>query len=196
MFNIAELPMNGHLTVRDKITGEVLVSKSNAIHYGNMSAAIVRALSGDDSGHIRYMAFGNGGASIQTDGTVLYAEPNVSEVYDEQAALYNETYQKDVQNSGPDSYVETVNGANADLRVVVTLASGEPNSEQVDEDGNAYGNQLDLDDLTDFNNEYVFNELALKDSRGIMLSHVRFHPVLKSANRILEIEYTIRVQMS
>ena len=49
--------------------------------------------------------------------------------------------------------------------------------------------------------EYVFDELGVftnatsfDDSK--MLTHVIFHPVQKSQNRVIEIIYTIRVQLS
>ena len=44
----------------------------------------------------------------------------------------------------------------------------------------------------------MFDELGLKsynpDGIGKLLTHVVFHPVQKSLNRLLQIDYTIRVQ--
>lgn len=187
---------HGHVTIRDKESGEILLDRDNAIHYGNMSAAIVRALAGDSTGFVRYVAFGNGASSVQSDGTIIYAEPNVNETYDTQAQLYSETYRKDVLNSGPNNYVEFVTNANSDLRVIVTLSAGEPSDLDIDANGVNYTAQQTSDLISDFDSDYVFDEIALIDSDGIMLSHVRFHPVLKSANRIIEIEYTVRIQMA
>ncbi len=44
---------------------------------------------------------------------------------------------------------------------------------------------------------YVFDELGLytDGDSGMALSHIIFHPVEKSANRILQIKYTVRVQL-
>jgi hypothetical protein len=45
---------------------------------------------------------------------------------------------------------------------------------------------------------YVFDELGLKsynpNGEGKLLTHVVFHPVQKSLNRLLQVDYTIRVQ--
>ena len=54
--------MEGHVLITDKKTGEVLVDKKNAIHFGNMAYVIASALSHhtlNDSG-IYHMGFGNG----------------------------------------------------------------------------------------------------------------------------------------
>ena len=44
---------------------------------------------------------------------------------------------------------------------------------------------------------YVFDELGLytDGDSGIPLTHIIFHPVEKSANRVLQIKYTVRVQL-
>jgi hypothetical protein len=45
---------------------------------------------------------------------------------------------------------------------------------------------------------FVFDELGLKSydpaGNGKLLTHVVFHPVQKSLNRLMQIDYTIRVQ--
>lgn len=48
---------------------------------------------------------------------------------------------------------------------------------------------------TDMNAKYVFDELGLYTNNGSALTHIIFHPVEKSANRILQIKYTIRIQL-
>jgi hypothetical protein len=48
--------------------------------------------------------------------------------------------------------------------------------------------------------QYAFDELGLKGwsatgaGLGKLLTHVIFHPVQKSLNRLIQIEYTVRIQ--
>ena len=42
----AGIGMNGHILIRDKETGEELVNKRNAIHYGNMANNVANAMGG------------------------------------------------------------------------------------------------------------------------------------------------------
>ena len=54
------------------------------------------------------------------------------------------------------------------------------------------------DTATDTENQYVFDELGLLSysptGQGRLLTHVVFHPVQKSLNRLIQIDYTVRVQ--
>jgi hypothetical protein len=44
----------------------------------------------------------------------------------------------------------------------------------------------------------VFDELGLRsyntNGTSLLLTHVVFHPVLKSLNRLIQIDYTVRIQ--
>jgi hypothetical protein len=57
-----------------------------------------------------------------------------------------------------------------------------------------------FDNSVDMNGEFVFDELGLKSystsgpNTGLLLTHVIFHPVQKSLNRLIQVDYTIRVQ--
>ena len=58
-----------------------------------------------------------------------------------------------------------------------------------------------FDNTTNFNGDYVFDELGLKSWEGTengstnkLLTHVIFHPVQKSLNRLIQIDYTLRIQ--
>ena len=68
----AGIGMNGHILIRDKETGEELVNKRNAIHYGNMANMVANALNNQSQSYIHFMAFGNGGTSVDTAGKVVY----------------------------------------------------------------------------------------------------------------------------
>ena len=175
----------GFVVIRDGITKEILVEQQNAVHFGNLSAAIAMALAGDADGHITYVAFGNGATSITALGTIFYRTPNVSLLRDETAALYNETYQKDVSVGTDENNVSVVlsNVNYADVKVTVTLGFGEPADQDL------------IDNATNNDGDYVFDEMGLKTADGLLLTHIVFHPVQKALNRIIEVEYTLRIQM-
>ena len=76
-----------------------------------------------------------------------------------------------------------------DIVVTCTLDYGEPTG------------QAAFDNTTDFNGDFVFDELGLKSFEGTengstnkLLTHVIFHPVQKSLNRLIQIDYTLRIQ--
>jgi hypothetical protein len=64
-------------------------------------------------------------------------------------------------------------------------------------DGNASG-QLAFDNATNNTDNLVFDELGLRSysptGDGLLLTHVIFHPVQKSLNRLIQIDYTVRIQ--
>ena len=67
------------------------------------------------------------------------------------------------------------------------LDYGEPNS------------QAAFDNTSNFNDTYTFDELGLRSwtgtvDTGKLLTHVVFHPVQKSLNRLIQIDYTVRIQ--
>lgn len=199
----AGINMNGHILIRDKETGEELVNKRNAIHYGNMANNVANAMGGSatarDNARIYYMAFGNGGSSVDTSGSVLYKTPRVSESVESSATLYSRSYKKIVGLDTSTDKIEVVSGSSyTDLKITCTLGYAEPSDQDL------------FDTSTTNEGDYIFDELGLfsyptdpTPSDGSdpietsnMLTHVIFHPVQKSQNRIIEIIYTIRVQLS
>ena len=64
----AGMSMNGHILIRDKETGEELVNKRNAIHYGNMANLVANALNNETNSRLHFMAFGNGGTNVDPAG--------------------------------------------------------------------------------------------------------------------------------
>ena len=192
----AGIGMNGHILIRDKETGEEHVNKRNAIHYGNMANIVANTLNNQSQSYIHFMAFGNGGTSVDTAGKVVYKSPRVSESFEASADLYSRSYNKVISAAASDpttDKIEVVAGSSfTDLKVTCTLGYAEPSDQDL------------FDSSTDNDGSYVFDELALfsypTDGSSIttskMLTHVIFHPVQKSQNRIIEIIYTVRIQLS
>ena len=186
--------MTGHIKIFDPETGEVIVDKRNAIHYENMSQALANSLANKTTGFVHEMAFGNGGTSVDPTGIITYLTPNSTGT---NASLYNQTYYKVIDDNSATNKDATRNKMEVrhtagnkytDIVCTCTLDYGEPTG------------QAAFDNTTDFNGDYVFDELGLKgwDSTGTgdLLTHVIFHPVQKSQNRKIEIVYTVRVQLS
>jgi hypothetical protein len=189
--------IEGFVKITDPNSGEVLVDKKNAIHYENISIALAQTLSNRTSaqggGWIYEMAFGNGGSSVDPTGVITYLPPNIT---GQNADLYNETYAKVVNdNSAADvdpannymTVIHTTGTPYTDILVTCLLDYGEPAGQQA------------FDNSTNFNGEYVFDELGLKSWAGsstdlMLITHVIFHPVQKSLNRQIQIEYTVRIQ--
>ena len=185
--------IEGFVKIYDPNSGEVLVDKKNAIHYENISIAMAQTLSNRDLGYIYLMAFGNGGSSVDPTGVITYLPPNTT---GQNADLYNQTYQKVVDdNSAADTDPEnnkltvlhTSGNLYTDILVSCLLDYGEPPTQQA------------FDNSTNFNGEYVFDELGLKSWNGSssnlrLITHVIFHPVQKSLNRQIQIDYTLRIQ--
>ena len=185
--------IEGFVRITDPTTGEVLVDKRNAIHYENMSIALAQSLSDRNIGYIYSMAFGNGGSSVDPTGVITYLPPNTT---GQNADLYNETYSKVVNdNSAADTdplnnkmtVLHSSGNVYTDILVTCLLDYGEPPQQQA------------FDNSTDFNGEFVFDELGLKAWNGSaddlrLITHVIFHPVQKSLNRQIQIDYTLRIQ--
>ena len=184
--------IQGHIKIHDPESGAVFVNKRNAIHYENMSVALAESVANQGQGFINSMAFGNGGTSVDPTGIITYLTPNSTGT---NASLYNQTYTKvvddrSVTNLDPQrNKIETrhVNGTNyTDVLVTCLLDYGEPNGQDA------------VDQASQANSLYVFDELGLvsysPSGTGKLLTHVVFHPVQKSLNRLVQIDYTVRVQ--
>ncbi len=186
--------VQGHIKIYDPVTKEVFINKRNAIHYENFSIALAQSIANQGQGTIVEMAFGNGGTRVDPTGIITYLTPNNS---GSNASLYNQTYYKTVDARRPESLDPARNFMEArhvtglvytDILVSCLLDFGEP------------GDQLAFDNATNSQNNYVFDELGLKayspdgPNTGMLLTHVIFHPVQKSLNRMIQIDYTIRIQ--
>lgn len=184
--------VEGHIKIWEPETGIVHQDKRNAIHYENMSVAMVNSLSNQGKGWIYQMVFGTGGTTVDPTGLISYLTPNTTGV---NTNLYNQTYAKVVDQNAIENVdpvrnkmeIRHVSGATySDILVTCTLDYGEPNGQEA------------FDNSQDMSGSYVFDELGLRsydpDGNGRLLTHVVFHPVQKSLNRLLQIDYTIRIQ--
>lgn len=184
--------IEGHIKIFDPISKEIFINKRNAIHYENMSVALANSMINNGKGHVFQMAFGNGGTSVDPTGIITYLTPNTSGT---NASLYNQTYEKVIDpfsSTNTDASrnfteVRHVTGTNySDIFCTCLLDYGEPSG------------QAAYDTTVSGEATYVFDELGLKSYNptgdSLLLTHVVFHPVLKSLNRLIQIDYTVRIQ--
>lgn len=184
--------IEGHIKIYDPVSGDIFINKRNAIHYENMSIALAQSLANSGQGFVYEMALGNGGTAVDPTGIITYLTPNSS---GSNASLYNQTYAKVVDdrssnNTDPTrNFIETrhVTGTNyTDVFVTCLLDYGEPNGQSA------------FDNTNNNQSQYVFDELGLKSysstGQSLLLTHVIFHPVQKSLNRLIQIDYTVRIQ--
>ncbi len=187
--------IEGHIKIFDPESGEIFINKRNAIHYENMSIALASSLANSGQNYIYEMAFGNGGTNVDPTGIITYLTPNSVGT---NSTLYNQTYRKVVDdrstlNTDPvrnKVEIRHVTGTSyTDIIVSCLLDYGEPPLQEA------------FDNVSDLNSAYVFDELGLKgydstqeNNSGKLLTHVIFHPVQKSLNRLIQIDYTVRIQ--
>jgi hypothetical protein len=190
--------VRGHIKIHDPESGEVLIDKPNAIHYENFSQALAYSIANKGQNFIYEMTFGNGGTSVDPTGIITYLPTNTT---GQNANLYNPTYSKIVDNTSvanpsPLNNKLTISHipgtVYTDILVTCLLDYGEPNG------------QLNFDNSQNINGLYVFDELGLRGrstdgtvgltSTGLLLTHVVFMPVQKSLNRLIQIDYTVRIQ--
>ena len=189
-----QLAISGHIKIFDPNTEEVIVDKRNAIHYENISEALANSLANKTIGQIYEMAFGNGGSSVDPAGVITYLPPNTT---GQNANLYNPTYSKVVDDNSSANTDTSRNNLTVthstgkvytDILVSCLLDYGEPNGQEA------------FDTAESFDSPYVFDELGLRsysgdpDIDGRLITHVIFHPVQKSLNRLIQIDYTVRIQ--
>ncbi len=187
------IAISGHIKIFDPNTNEIIVNKRNAIHYENISESLANSLANRNIGQIYSMSLGNGGSSVDPTGVITYLPPNTT---GQNADLYNKTFSKVVDdtsasNTDPSrnklTVLHTTGQVYTDILVSCLLDYGEPAGQQA------------FDNSTDFNGDFVFDELGLKTWNGSadnlrLITHVIFHPVQKSLNRQIQIDYTVRIQ--
>lgn len=189
----------GHVKIADKNSKEVLLDKHNAIHNKNMAIAIARGLANEPPtvpsapgiNQIYELRLGNGGSAIDIGNMISYQAPNVTGA---SADLYNETYSElvDEQQAGTpaeNSVTLSITPDPAETAIVIvtaTIAAGEPSGQDIS----------DSPPNTDPEADFAFDELGLFTSDGMLLTHIIFSPILKTANRELVITYTLTVSVT
>ena len=190
--------VRGHIKIFDPESGDVYIDKPKAIHYENFSQALAWSMANKGENYIYEMTFGNGGTSVDPTGIITYLPTNT---VGQNANLYNPTYSKIVDNTAIANISPTNNKMTVahipgtvytDILVSCLLDYGEPNG------------QDNLDNSQNLNGTYVFDELGLRGrstdgtsgltSNGLLLTHVVFMPVQKSLNRLIQVDYTVRIQ--
>ena len=197
MHSTTNLSIKGFVKIHNPITKEVFVDKCKAIHYENMSVALAQNVANKGTNFITEMHFGNGGTTVDPTGVITYLPTNTNV---QNADLYNPTYYKIVDNTNaantdPLRNNITINHTPGlvytDIVVTCLLDYGEPSGQAV------YDNSQTL------NGDFVFDELGLFGSvagasglgAGLpLLTHVIFSPVQKALNRLIQIDYTVRIQ--
>jgi hypothetical protein len=196
--DVSGIHVQGHIKIFDPESGEVFIDKRNAIHYENISEAIAYTLANKGQSYIYEMHFGNGGTGVDPTGIINYLPPNVNT---SNSNLYNPTFAKIVDNTSALNADPTRNKMEirhvpgrvyTDIVISCLLDYGEPVGQS------AFDNSTNLEDT------YTFDELGLKarstdgtsglTTTGKLLTHVIFHPVQKSLNRLIQIDYTVRIQ--
>lgn len=179
----------GRVLIKDALTGETILNKSNAVHPQNMALAIARSMSRDANGSIYLLGFGNGGTYINSGGQIVYNTPNTIGA----ATLYNQTYnvQVDEQSVGTPVTNSVLSSAapspsiSSIITVTAQLNASVPS-------GQAVGDNI----TTNPNAPYMFDEVGLFTQDNLLLSHLIFSPIEKTANRAFLITYTLTATVS
>ena len=191
------IQIEGFLKVFDPNNGEVFYDGHNAIHYENISVAIADTLGSRGYGSIYKMAFGNGGASVDETGVITYLPTNT---IGQNAGLYNQTYVKVIDDTS------VLNSDSTRNKMLISHSTGKVYTDIIIQCLLDYGEpagQLAFDNSTKSKSPFVFDEIGLladygSDANGNeltkLLTHVVFHPVQKSLNRQIQIDYTVRIQ--
>lgn len=205
----------GHLKLEGKQTGEVLIDKKNAIHPQNLARIFARALANENYHHIVNIALGNGGSFIDSAGNIIFNAPNTVGVT---AKLYNETYAESVDGevSNGNTVISAANALDATSLVTITatISADEPSNQNASDTSNdgTLANPPDTGvytSSTDFGYSYNFDEMGVRtrnplytgdpsstEPEYLLLTHIVFSPIEKTANRELILTYTLQIAVS
>lgn len=209
MLDQANINVDGFVKIWEPDTGLVHLEKHNAVNQEVISYVIAQMLQSNTSEYISEMHFGNGGVIIDTTGNITYKDVSLNLESGFSASLFNPTYYKvvDINDTTNNDDVTKnkveishINGLTyTDLIITCTLDPDQPNASDVGNLVSADQSNLDNGNLT---GNFVFNELGLKCkgqdglNTGYLLTHIVFHPVQKSANRTIQVVYTLRIRIA
>lgn len=202
----------GTVEIKDDL-GNVLVSKSNAIHPGNMATAIARGLSNASNYQIYKLKLGNQGTYVDSSQQIVFRPPNTTGVT---ADLYNPTYVEVVDDANAsvgvgNSVTYTNIPSSTSTRVIITcvVSANEAVNRATDEadTDTADSGGLDGVDSTPTEGSFFFDELGLftaglgtpdllNETDELMLSHLVFSPIEHTGNRELTIVYTLTITVT
>jgi hypothetical protein len=168
--------------------GQVLLDQRNAIHNEHASIILARGLANRDDGSVYSMHFGSGGATIDPLGDIIFATPNTVGASDLNVPTYFEVVDDTLgAPSGNQMAVRHVNGTLfSDVEIRCVIDKDEPFGQQAFDNVGFNINDASL---------FIFDEIGLKSQDGLLLTHITFSPIQKSANRIIEVVYTLRVRI-
>lgn len=181
----------GHVLLRYKDNNEVVFDGYNAVHPLNMARAIAKGLANESGYQVYKVKLGNGGTFVNSIDEIEFYDPNITGT---SADLYNTTYEEIVDDAdvsvGSGNSVLTQEVDLEDLptswQVVITcnISASEPVGQDIDDIGNP---------TLDPESQFSFDELGLFTSDNKLLTHIIFAPILKTANRELELTYTLTI---
>lgn len=183
------LDISGYVKITDSDTGEIIFTGCNDIHNQNMARVIARGLAHEDASYIHSIRLGNGGTHILPNLTYQFLPPNVVSV---NANLYNTTYTEiiDDVNSGNGSGNSVISSP-APLPSISSFVTNTIELSAIEPAGQPAAEGINLDPEAPF----VFDELGLFSSDGLLLTHIIFSPREKTAASSFIIEYTLTIQV-
>lgn len=197
-----KLSFHGHLKMteyddQDALlagNGTIVMNRRNAVDRENAALMFARALADQPFHTIYYMAFGNGGATVDPLGNVVLNPPVVNGGIS--ADLYNPLFNVVVDDqvgvsagtvittgTGSETYKHTAGTDFTDVIISAVIGKNEP-----------FG-YLQYPVGSPELGAVIFNEIGLKLQDGKLITHVTFTPIVKKTSTILQILYTIRISL-
>jgi hypothetical protein len=199
--------IHGHLKILEyathgayeaKVPTRTLLIRRNAVDKENAVILIVKALTNRATSSIFQMVFGNGGTTL-TDGTVTFNSPNVS---GPNPNLYNPVFFQMVDDTlgalpGNQMAIRHIRSSMfTDMEVRCLIDTNQPFGQLTT---NTVQGELSLPVISTattfgpFRSQFSFDEIGLFLADGTLITHVVFVPILKTANSLIEVVYTLRI---